>query len=128
MRALVLILFDTGSVFGATEVGVTSATHALGSIATPGPLVGIWGLGSLLGGIVTTRVGGGSRSARGLVLLLGALALPHGALILATGGVLAVGATILLAGARIALILSSVYALVDSAAPAGTHTEAFHGL
>jgi MFS family permease len=128
MRTLVLILFGTGLVFGATEVGVSSATHALGSMATTGPLLGVWGLGSLLGGIVTTQLGGGSRSARGLVLLLGALALAHGALILATGSVLAIGATILLAGATIAPTLSSIYALVDSAAPPGTHTEAFSWL
>jgi MFS family permease len=128
MRTLVMILFGTGSVFGATEVGVTSATHALGSMATTGPLLGIWGLGSLLGGIVTTRVGGGSRSARGLTLLLAALALAHGALILATGSVLAIGAVILLAGATIAPTVSSIYAMVDGAAPAGTHTEAFSWL
>lgn len=89
-----------------------------------GPLLGVWGLGSLLGGIITTRLGG-SRSARGLVLMLGALALGHGALILATGSVLAIGATILLAGATIAPTVSSIYALVDSAAPAGAQTEAF---
>ncbi|MGO9901835.1 MAG: MFS transporter [Solirubrobacteraceae bacterium] len=128
MRTLVLILFATGAVFGATEVGVTSATHALGSTATTGLLLGIWGLGSLLGGIVTTRLGGGARSARGLVLLLGALALVHGALMLATGSVVEIGATILLAGATVAPTLSSIYMLVDSAAPAGTQTEAFSWL
>jgi predicted MFS family arabinose efflux permease len=128
MRTLVLILFGTGSVFGATDVGVTSATHALGSTAAAGPLLGVWGVGSLLGGIVTTRLGGSARSVRGLTLLLAALALAHGALILTTGSVLAIGATILLAGATIAPTVSSIYAMVERAAPAGTHTEAFSWL
>lgn len=125
IRTLVLILLGTGSAFGATQVGVTSATHALGSTALAGPLLGIWGLGSLLAGIVTTRLGGSAVNPRGLAVLLAALALAHGALILTTGSVLALGATILLAGATIAPTVSSIYAMVEGAAPAGTQTEAF---
>jgi MFS family permease len=128
MRTLVLILFGTGTVFGATSVGVTSAAHALGHTTAAGPLLGVWGLGSLLGGIVTTRLGGGARSARGVLVLLSSLALAHGALIIATGSLLATGLLILLAGATIAPTVSSIYAMVDNAAPAGTQTEAFSWL
>jgi MFS family permease len=53
MRTLVLVLCGTGAVFGGTDVGVTAATHALGSTAASGPLLGLWGVGSLLG----TRAG-----------------------------------------------------------------------
>ena len=66
IRTLVLILFGTGAVYGATEVGVTAATKALGSVAAGGPLLGLWGLGSLVGGIAATRLGGGARRASGL--------------------------------------------------------------
>jgi MFS family permease len=128
MRTLVLILLGTGAAFGATEVGVTAATKALGSTAAAGPLLGLWGAGSLLGGIAATRLGGGAKRARGLTLLLAALALGHGALIMTTGSVLAIGAVILLAGATIAPTVASIYAMVDSAAPAGTRTEAFSWL
>jgi MFS family permease len=112
-------------VFGATEVGVTAATKALGSSVAAGPLLALWGLGSLLGGIVATRLGGGARRARGLKNLLGALAIGHGALVLTTGSVAAMGAVILLAGATIAPTEATISAMVDRAAPAGARTESF---
>ena len=81
--------------FGATDVGVTAAAKALGSTAAAGPLLGLWGLGSLLGGIAATRLGGSARRAGGLILLLGALAVAHGALTLVTGSVLGIAVVIL---------------------------------
>ena len=128
MRTLVLILVGTGAVFGATEIGVTAAAKSLGSTAAAGPLLGLWGVGSLLGGIAATRIGGGARRASGLTVLLGALAVGHGALLLTTGSVLALGAVIVLAGATIAPTVASIYAMVDRTAPAGTRTEAFSWL
>ncbi|HEY1519799.1 MAG TPA: MFS transporter [Solirubrobacteraceae bacterium] len=122
---LVLIEAGTGIVFGATEVGVTAAAKALGSAAAAGPLLGLWGVGSLLGGIAATRLGGGARRAGGLILLLAALAVAHGALMLSTGSVLAIGAVILIAGGTIAPTAASIYAMVDRSAPAGGHAEAF---
>lgn len=128
MRTLAAILTGTGTVFGATEVGVTAAAHALHSSAVAGPLLGLWGLGSLLGGIAVTRLGGGARSARGLTAMLAALALGHGALILTSGSVLGLAFVITAAGATIAPTVSSIYSMVDAAAPAGTQTEAFSWL
>jgi len=122
---LALIELGCGAVFGATEVGVTAAAKALGSTAAAGPLLGMWGLGSLFGGIAATRVGGGARRAGGLIMLLTGLAIAHGALIVASGSVLAIGAVILLAGATIAPTAASIYAMVDRFAPIGTATEAF---
>jgi MFS family permease len=128
MRTLVLILLGTGAVFGATDVGVTAAAKTLGSTAVAGPLLGLWGVGSLLGGIAATRLGGGAQHGNGLKMLLTALALGHAALTAATGSVLAIAAVILLAGATIAPTVASIYAMVDRAAPAGTRTEAFSWL
>jgi predicted MFS family arabinose efflux permease len=122
---LALIELGCGAVFGATEVGITAAAKVLGSTAAAGPLLGIWGVGSLFGGIAATRFGGGARHAGGLIVLLIGLAIAHGALILASGSVLAIGAVILLAGATIAPTAASIYAMVDRFAPAGTATEAF---
>jgi len=122
---LALIEVGTGVVFGATEVGVTAAAKALGSTAAAGPLLGLWGIGSLVGGIAATRLGGGAKRAGGLAGLLAALAVAHGALLLSTGSVLALGGVILLAGATIAPTAASIYAMVDRAAPAGSRTEAF---
>lgn len=128
IRTLIMIELGIGAVFGAAELGVTAAAHALGAGAAAGPLLGLWGLGSLLGGIAATRAGGSARSARGLILLLSALAIGHGALMLATGSLVAIGIVITLAGATIAPTVSSIYAMVDAAAPAGTQTEAFSWL
>jgi len=128
LRTLVLVLLGTGAVFGATDVGVTAAAKALGSTAAAGPLLGIWGLGSLCGGIAATRLGGGAQHSSGLGLLVAALALGHGALIATTHSMFAIGAVILLAGATIAPTVASIYAMVDKVAPAGTRTEAFSWL
>ena len=128
MRTLVMILFGTGAVFGATDIGVTAAARALGSTAAAGPLLGLWGVGSLLGGIAATRLGGGAQRGKGLTVLLGALAFGHGALVVTTGSVVAIAAVILLAGATIAPTVASIYGMVDRAAPAGTRTEAFSWL
>jgi predicted MFS family arabinose efflux permease len=128
IRTLVLVELGLGVAFGATEVGVTAASHGFGSGAAAGPLLGLWGLGSLLGGIVATRLGGAAQSIRGLTLLLAALALTHGALVFTTDSAVAMGAVILLAGATIAPTASSLYSMVEPAAPAGTSTEAFSWL
>lgn len=128
MPTLVLILLATGTVFGATEVGVTAAAKALGSTVAAAPVLGLWGFGSFLGGIVATRLGGGAKHSSGLMLLLATLAVAHGGLAVATGSVPAIGAVIVLAGATIAPTVASVYAMVDRVAPAGNRTEAFSWL
>lgn len=125
MRTLVAISLGIGTAFGATEVGVTAAAHALGSTTVAGPLLALWGAGSLIGGMVATRLGGAAHDARGLIPLIVALAVTHGALFLTTGSVVATGLVITLAGATIAPTESSMYAMVDAAAPAGTLTEAY---
>lgn len=128
IRVLVTVDLGTGVVFGATEVGVTvSAKHVAGAAAAA-PLLGLWGAGSLLGGLVVTRLGARLDSARHLRVLMAALALSHGALLLTTGSLPVMGAIILLAGATIAPTGASLYAMVDRFAPAGTETEAFSWL
>jgi predicted MFS family arabinose efflux permease len=125
VRTLVVALVAVGTLFGAVEVGVAAATEAGGSSAAAGPLLGIWGAGSLLGGLLAARAGGGTQSAAGLTLVLGALAAGHFALVPAAGSVLAMAAVLLLAGAAIAPAYASIHAMVERAAPEGTATEAF---
>jgi predicted MFS family arabinose efflux permease len=125
IRVLVVISFGMDVVFGATEVGVTATAQHLADAAAAAPVLALWGLGSLIGGIVTTRLAGGGGSARWLIALLGALAITHGVLMFCTASLMATGAVILLAGATIAPTASIVYAMVDRTAPAGTGTEAF---
>jgi predicted MFS family arabinose efflux permease len=125
MRTLVIVLIAVGVVFGAVEVAVTAAADALDGTTAAAPLLALWGAGSLIGGIVATRVGGGAESASGLMLVLGALALGHLALVAVATSMLGMGAVLLIAGAAIAPTYATVYAMVDRAAPAGTVTEAF---
>ena len=125
MRTLVLILIAAGVVFGAVEVGVTAAAGALGGNGVAAPLLALWGAGSMAGGIVTAKLGGGARSARGLGLALAALAVGHLALGVAVHSAFALGALIFLAGSWIAPVYTAIYAMVDEVAPRGTVTEAF---
>jgi MFS family permease len=125
VRTLVIALVAVGALFGAVEVAVTAAAANLGSTAAAGPLLGLWGGGSLVGGVLATRLGGAPRGARGLLLLLVGLAAGHLLLIPAAGSLAALGAALLVAGAAIAPTYAAVYAMVEDAAPAGTTTEAF---
>ena len=124
MRTLVTVLIGVGVLFGGVEVAVAAATDALGSTAAAGPLLALWGAGSLVGGLLAVRLGGAG-GATGLVLVLGALAAGHLALVPAAGSVLAMAVVLLVAGAAIAPTYAAVYAMVDHAAPEGTVTEAF---
>ena len=79
LRALILVMGAVGAIFGATEIGVTTAADVLGNTAAAGPLLGVWGVGSLLGGVWLARRGGVAP----LVPLLVALAVGHAALSIA---------------------------------------------
>jgi MFS family permease len=119
MRTLVAVLLAVGVVFGAVEVGI-----ATGQGAAAGPLLGLWGAGSLVGGAAATRFGGGARTPFGLAAVLAALAFGHLALALVSASTVGLAIVLLAAGAAIAPTYATVYAMVDDVAPAGTLTEA----
>jgi len=125
IRTLVAVLTAVGVLFGATEVGVTAAATALGSTNSAGLLLAMWGLGSLAGGLVAARRGGGAHRAGGLARILAALALGHAALAVTTHSPLAIGAVLLVAGVAIAPAYATINAMAGQAAPEGTVTEAF---
>jgi predicted MFS family arabinose efflux permease len=120
MRILVIVLVGVGVLFGATEVAVAASAGP-----AAGLLLGLWGAGSLAGGIVAARLGGGASTGRGLALLIAALGGSHLALVTVAAGPAPAAVVIVVAGSLIAPILASCYAMVDDAAPAGTVTEAF---
>jgi predicted MFS family arabinose efflux permease len=125
VRTLVPVYVSFGLVMGAVEVGVTATTRAAGSPETAGPLFALWGLGSLIGGAVATRQGGGARTARQFAVVFGALAAGHGALVLGSSSPWALGALLVLAGAAIAPTNASASTILDGASPAGSTTQAF---
>jgi hypothetical protein len=125
MRTLVLVLVAVGVLFGAVEVAVAAAAHASGSPASAGPLLGIWGAGSVVGGLIAARAGGGARGGAGLALILTALAGTHLALAVVANNRVGLVVGLAFAGAAIAPTLATVYTMVEHAAPTGTLTEAF---
>jgi len=127
LRTLILVQLALGAVFGATDVGVIATTQRLGSATWAGPLLGIWGVGSLIGGLAATRKGG-PQGVGAVTALLLALAAVHAMLIVTTGSLILMGVTIFAAGATIAPSLAGLYAIADSATPSGTRAEAFSWL
>jgi MFS family permease len=124
MRTLVLVMTAIGVLLGAVEVAVTAAADSVGGPGAAAPLLGLWGVGSLAGGLLAARrrAAGASSS---LPWLLAALTVGHGALIVAATSLVWVAAVLLLAGAAIAPTYALLYAMVDEASPANTATEAF---
>ncbi|MCW3010680.1 MAG: transporter, partial [Solirubrobacterales bacterium] len=122
---LTLVMFlALGVTVGAVEVGVPAALEGMGERDLTGLLLGGWGLGSLLGGVLISRAGAPSRPVRSLALLVAAWGGLHAALALAgSPPVLAVG--LFLAGATIAPTFTVMNGLLDHIVVPGTLTEAF---
>jgi hypothetical protein len=113
-----------GVVMGGAEVGVTAAGNAHGGSGVTSALLAIWGVGSLLGGVVAARAGG-ARGARDLILLLAVLGVAHVALAAGATSALALGVLLLVAGAWIAPVFAATSTLTGELARPGTQTEAF---
>jgi MFS family permease len=124
MRTLVLAGAITAISFGGLEVALPAFAEAEGARGAVGPLVTVWALGSVIGGL---WYGGRSWSMpiekRFLVLMallaLGAAPLPF------APSIGAMGALLVLTGLALAPLATTEYALVDKLAPPGTATEAY---
>jgi MFS family permease len=124
IRAVLASIVLLASAFGTVEVTVVAGAEQLGSRTFAGPLLALWALGSLVGGLVF----GSRASDRGpeqrMVSLL-ALVVAGIALLAVASGLTQLGAGMVLAGLGIAPAIACLYLLVDRLAPAGTVTEAF---
>jgi predicted MFS family arabinose efflux permease len=124
VRSLIGVFALLGVAFGGVEVGVAAAAATSGTRGLAGPLLGLWGVGSVIGALLAVRMGAARDGAGRLTVLLGALALAHAPLAIA-GGPLALAPLLLVSGVTIAPTLSTAMTLVGEAAPIGTLTEAF---
>jgi predicted MFS family arabinose efflux permease len=124
VRTLAVIFVLIGMAFGAVEVSVPAAADAAGRPGAAGWLLGVWGLGSFLGGLLAARAAAPADRVRRLCLLLVLLAAGHVLLALPVG-LIALGALLLLAGAFIAPSFGLAYGLVERVAPPGAVTEAY---
>jgi hypothetical protein len=124
VRTMLATMTVVGTGVGIIEVAVPALCAGKGSPSATGFILGIWGFGSLLGGVVTGRRAAAEDPGRRVVVLLAALAAGTAPLVLATG-VLSLGALIFVAGMAIAPALAAVHSLTGLLAKAGATTEAY---
>ena len=124
VRTLMLVFALLGATFGSIEIAVPVAAEAAGHAGAAGLLLGVWGLGSLLGGLVAARAGAARDPVKRLTALLAALAAGHLLLTIPLGP-LPLAALLLLAGLALSPAIAAAYAMVEQLAPKGTVTEAY---
>jgi MFS family permease len=124
IRTLVLVGTTAAVSFGVIEVALPAFTEHEGSRAAAGPLITLWAIGSVLGGLWY-----GSRTWRApverrLIALMALLALGTAPLVLAWS-IVVMGALLVITGLALAPVSTTQYALVNRLAPGGTTTEAY---
>jgi predicted MFS family arabinose efflux permease len=124
VRTLMLVFALLGATFGSVEIAVPVAAEAAGHAGAAGLLLGVWGLGSLIGGLLSARAGAAPDPVRRLSGLLAALAAGHLLLTIPLAP-LPLAALLLLAGLALSPAIAVAYAMVEQLAPAGTVTEAY---
>jgi hypothetical protein len=124
VRTVAAIMFSVGVLVAGVEVAVTATMAEAGRPAATGPLLALWGVGSLLGGVVAAR-SDGARGVRGLAALLLFLAAAHALLAAAGASIAGLGVLLAVAGAGIAPVFGATGALTGDLALPGTTTEAF---
>jgi MFS family permease len=116
-----LALFAVG--IAAVEVAVAAFATSAGHEHAVGVLLALWGVGSMLGGLVFGHLPEPEDPAGLLAAMLLALALLEIPLVLA-GDLVTMGIAITVAGAAISPGLSLAFRLLSEVAPPGTRTEA----
>jgi MFS family permease len=124
MRTLVFTGAVTAVALGALEVALPAFAEDEGSRGAVGPLITLWSIGSLIGGLWY-----GSRSwswsvEKRFLLLVALLGLGAAPLPLAPS-IAVMGLLLVLTGLALAPLAITEYALVDRLAPSGTQTEAY---
>jgi MFS family permease len=127
MRVLVAVAALTAIAFGVLEVALTAFAEDEGSRAAVGPLITVWSVGSVIGGLAYGARTWASPLERRFVVLAALLTL--GTLPLVFAGTLVVmGALLFATGLALAPLGATEYALIGGLAPRGTATEAYSWL
>ena len=124
IRTLVVAAACAAVAFGALEVALTAFAEEQGSRDAVGPLITVWSIGSLVGGLVYGARTWSSPAPRRFLILsgllgLGAVPLPF------AGSLIAMGAFLFGTGLALAPLGATAYGLLATLAPAGTATEAY---
>jgi predicted MFS family arabinose efflux permease len=124
VRTLLATMGVLGVGVGMIEVAVPALCERAGSPSATGFVFGLWGLGSLIGGAVASRLDAGPDPGRRVIVLLAGLAGGTLPLVFASD-VASLAALIFLAGIAIAPTLGAVHSLAGKLATRGTITEAY---
>lgn len=124
IRTLVVAGSVAAISFGVLEVALTAFAEDEGSRGAVGPLVTVWAIGSVVGGLAYGARSWSSPPGRRFLVLTGLLGL--GALPLPFAeSLVAMGAFLFLTGLALAPLGATEYALIGTLAPEGTVTEAY---
>jgi predicted MFS family arabinose efflux permease len=124
MRTLVLATLPIGIALGTVEIVVPAFATSHGSGAAAGLLLGIWGVGSVVGGLWFGARRWTGPLERRYAALLAVFPLVTAALGFASSNP-ALGVLLFVAGMPLAPMFSVLYLLIDRLGPAGAETEAF---
>jgi MFS family permease len=124
LLTLMLAVACAGASFGAIEVAATAAAEEGGSQALVGPLLAVWALGSMIGGVLTARGPAPADPRRRLAAMLAGTALAD-VLVALAPGLIVLGLALFLAGAFIAPAFATLFAMVSDMAREGTLTESY---
>jgi MFS family permease len=124
LRVLLCSVVLAGVVIGAVEVGLAGLAVQQGARWSAGPLLALFSIGSMVGGLIYSARSWRLSVARRYSTMLLAMALAVAPLI-AVHSLLAVFPLSVLAGLCLAPMISCQFSLVGALAPAGTTTEAF---
>jgi MFS family permease len=123
VRTILLTLGVFAVAIAVIEIGVAAFTQRAGAPNTVGVMLGLWGVGSMIGGLVAGHLRATGDPARRLAWLMAGLAAATMPIALARD-LWAMGAAMVLAGLFIAPALALAFSLLSDIAPTGTVTEA----
>lgn len=124
LRMLLYTVVLAGVVIGAVEVGLPALAVQEGARWSSGPLLALFSLGSMIGGLIYSARSWALEIARRYSAILAAMAIAVAPLI-AVHALAPVFALSVLAGLCLAPMISCQFSLVGALAPEGTVTEAF---
>ena len=124
MRVVLLAAGLEAAAYGVLEVAIPAHADHAGRPDAAGPLVAVWSVGSIVGGLWYSGRTFRAPPGRQYAVLMSANVVGFASVLLATG-LPSLGVILFLAGLVIAPTTAVEYTLVTALAPAGTETEAF---
>jgi MFS family permease len=123
VRTILVMLGVFAIAVAMIEVGVAAFTQREGHANLVGVMLGLWGVGSMLGGLIAGHLQATGEPIRRLLWLMTGLAVATIPIALARD-LWAMGGAMLLAGVFIAPALALAFSVLSDLAPTGTVTEA----